>query len=362
LDLLSLDLRISTELRDDAWDRFVEFEANGHFEQTSRWAEVKREGGWDPLRIIIYNNGEIVAGCQILIRLIPLIGKVGNLPKGPLFIKNNENLIDFFIQKIKELIKKYRIQFFIVQAPDNQNLITEYFKKEGFKRNTFLNIPNATTFIDLSEPYRKILSSMTRNFRYNIRFAQRNGINIREGNKNEISQFFKLMLETCKRQAVKPSPSSESFIQKLWEVFSPYKNIKFFLAEYKKEILSGLICIPFGKVFYAWRFGWSGKYEDLRANHLLHWKAIQWAKENGYKYYDFMVIKRIIAEKILKGAHFYSVAKGQDLFKLSFGGEIALLPEAYFYIKNPILRFIYTKVYGNLRDIQILGKYPFKIF
>lgn len=106
--------------------------------------------------------------------------------------------------------------------------------------------------------------------------------------------------------------------------------------------------------------GWSGKHENSRANHLLHWKAMQWAKEKGYRSYDFMGVTRSLAEAILQGAHFYQVAKGSDLFKISFGGEIRLLPEAYFYIDNPILRFGYTGMYPRLRKFQMFGKYPFR--
>lgn len=343
---------ISRDADDREWDDFVEFEASGQFEQTSRWAQVKREAGWEPLRILVYRDGNIVAGTQILLRRAPLIGALGYLPKGPVIQNDHPSLALRMMNEIKGVLQVKRIRFLIAQPPNNGSDIEAYLSEAGFKKDSLFGVISATTAIDLTQTYEAILSRMTRNFRYNFRFAERNGVIIRDGKREEIGLFFNLMLETCRRQRVDPNPSTESFIQKLWDVFSPHGNIRFFLAEYHGEIVSGLICIPFGKVFNAWKMGWSGKYENSRAVHLLHWKAIQSAKDNGYHSYDFMGINRSLAETILGGNHFYKVAKGANLFKLSFGGEVRLLPEACYYFKSPLLRLLYTKVYPYFRKIK----------
>lgn len=351
---------LSEDTLNEEWDRFVEFEANGQFEQTSRWANVKSSSGWETARMILSLDKKIIAGNQILHRNVPILGKVGYLSKGPLVTGVDSSLPDKIVKELKKKIEDLKLFYLIAQPPDGDNAMSGCLEKRGFLKDGVVHVTSATTMVDLTQDDKLLLSRMTRNFRYNIRFAEKNGIIIREGGQEDISLFFKLMLETCKRQGVPPNPSTESFIQKLWGLFAPQGNIVLLLAHLRGEIVSALIGIPFGKVFNAWKMGWSGRHENSRANHLLHWKAMQWAKERGYRSYDFMGVSRSIAEAILQGKHFYQVAKGSDLFKFSFGGAIRLLPEAYFYIGNPILRFGYSGIYPKLRTFKMFGKHPFR--
>ncbi len=348
----SYRIEISEDIRDDRWDSFLEKIPEGSFEQTSGWAEAKRSAGWKSIRVVALLENRILGGSQILVKQLPFGFRVGYLPRGPVCENGRDDVLTLNLTVLKKVCKDSHLSCLIVQPANNGSLIEDSLLRSGFRRDATLGIISATTAIDLTQTYEAILSRMTRNFRYNIRFAERNGVIIRDGKREEIGLFFKLMLETCRRQGVNPNPSTESFIQKLWDVFSPHGNIRFFLAEYNGEVVSGLMCIPFGKVCNAWKMGWSGKYENSRAVHFLHWKAIQWGKDNGYHSYDFMGINRSLAETILEGNHFYKVAKGASLFKLSFGGEVRLLPEACYYFKSPLLGLLYTKVYPYFRKIK----------
>jgi peptidoglycan pentaglycine glycine transferase (the first glycine) len=348
----SYRITVSQSAEDDEWDNFVEFGAKGHFEQTSRWGQVKGESGWQPLRVVVYEAGQIVAGAQILLRGLPLIGRVGYLSRGPLVLKLDPDLLSLIVHKIKDVAREWRVRLLLAQAPQGGEEIDEVLAREGFVPDDSGEIVTATTCIDLGQGLETVLSRMTRNFRYNIRFAARNYVAIHDGKKEDIPLFFRMMVETCKRQGVDPNPASESHIRKLWQVFSERGGVKLFLALHKEEVVSGLIGIPFGQVFYAWKMGWTGRFEDSRANHLLHWEAIKWASNAGYRFYDFMALSRRVAETVIKGNHFYSAARGSALFKLSFGGDIILLPEARTYISNPFLKFSYRKVYPRIRGLR----------
>jgi len=347
-------ITVSQNIEDQEWDAFVEFVAGGHFEQSSLWAQTKKETGWGALRILARQEDKILAGVQVLIRKLPLYGYAGYIPKGPLVPGNDLNVLGRLIKELKKKMEELKVFYIILQPPDDNEVVNEYLKKEGFLKERILQVISATTFIDLSQDEKTLLSRMTKKFRHHIRFAERNGIMVQEGGQEHISLFFKLMLETCKRQGVFPNPSTESFIQRLWSLFSPRGNIVLFLAHQKGEIISALIGIPFGKVFNAWKIGWSGEYENLGANHLLLWRTIQWARERGYRSYDFMGVTRSAAESILNGRHFYEVAKGPDLFKFSFGGEIQLLPEASYYIKNSLLGIMYKDIYPAVRKLEMI--------
>ena len=64
----SLAVEFSDQSQDDAWDAFVESLPDGHHEQTSRWGQVRTKNGWEVRRLLVRENGKIVAGTQMQIR------------------------------------------------------------------------------------------------------------------------------------------------------------------------------------------------------------------------------------------------------------------------------------------------------
>ncbi|MBM4308855.1 MAG: GNAT family N-acetyltransferase [Deltaproteobacteria bacterium] len=352
-----VEVVLSENPLDEEWDHFVEFEASGQFEQTSRWAQVKQDYGWKPFRVLILQNQKIFGGFQILLRSHPLVGKIGYLPKGPLTSNGEEELTLLVVKTLKNVLVEENIRFALLQPPNDGSIKKDYLMAEGFKKDPVMKgINKGTTFIDLTLDLNTILGRMTKKVRQRIRQGERNEIKVREGTREDIPSFFQLMLSTCQRQGVMPNPSSEDFFKIMWDILSSNKNIKLFIAEHDGEIVSGLLNIPFGKVVYAYKLGWSGKFETMRPNHVLHWDAIKWAKSAGYISFDFVGIEWNTAEAILEGKHFYEVAKGPTLFKLGFGGEVKLLPEAWYFIKNPFLELIYLLVYPYIRKRKALHK------
>jgi lipid II:glycine glycyltransferase (peptidoglycan interpeptide bridge formation enzyme) len=75
---------------------------------------------------------------------------------------------------------------------------------------------------------------------------------------------------------------------------------------------------------------WSGSRTGLRPNELMHWHAIQWARERGYRYYDLDGIDEPAARAVLAGEELPESGKrGTTHFKLGLGGEVTLYPTAY---------------------------------
>lgn len=350
------DIRTSESVQDDDWDRFVESVEEGHYEQTSKWAQVKELSGWDPLRFSVLRGKQRIAGCQILVRKLPIIGSIGYVSKGPVFSYEREDLISFVIKTISRLCRNRRIQYLVMQLPDTGHGLEQQLVRMGFSRDARLKADRATTFIDLTVGLDDILAKMTKNNRRFIRHAERKGVKVREGSERDINLFFRMMLETCKRQGESPNPPEDKFLHEIWRAFGTCGQAKLFFAEYAGRSVAGLFCIPFGNVFRVWKLGWSGEYGQARPNQLMFWETIKWAKNAGYKYYDFVGINRGAAEMILQGKHFSNVAKGDSFFKLMFGGEVRLLPHIYTYIYNPILKFSYEKIYPIISNNSIFSR------
>jgi lipid II:glycine glycyltransferase (peptidoglycan interpeptide bridge formation enzyme) len=114
---------------------------------------------------------------------------------------------------------------------------------------------------------------------------------------------------------------------------APPGHAQIFLAEYSGRPLSAALVIAFGDVVSYKRGGWSGEHGDLHPNELMHWAAMQWAKHEGYRCYDFEGIEWRPGDGGLSSV---------STFKMGFGGQVVLLPSAYEHIDNPVLRRAYT--------------------
>lgn len=74
--------------------------------------------------------------------------------------------------------------------------------------------------------------------------------------------------------------------------------------------------------------GWSGERAGIRPNELLHWHAMRWGREAGYRWYDLEGIDPHTARAVLRGERPEKI-DGLTHFKLGFGGEVVTLPGTY---------------------------------
>jgi lipid II:glycine glycyltransferase (peptidoglycan interpeptide bridge formation enzyme) len=75
----------------------------------------------------------------------------------------------------------------------------------------------------------------------------------------------------------------------------------------------------------------------LHPTHRLIWAALNWAKEHGYKQYDLEGLDPDLAHAIAGGdPAARAFGKKHDSFKLSFGGQVVVLPENLEYVYGRI--------------------------
>ena len=144
-----------------------------------------------------------------------------------------------------------------------------------------------TAVIDTTLSEEQILSNMKPKGRYNIKLAEKKGIEVIEVQKSDenIRLFYNLMLETTSRDWFN------------WNSIDFYKiflnsldNSKLLLAYYEWQVIAWWIFI-FDKeasIYYYWASSWDSKYRNLMAPYLLQWEAIKIAKSTWSKIYDFL--------------------------------------------------------------------------
>jgi lipid II:glycine glycyltransferase (peptidoglycan interpeptide bridge formation enzyme) len=219
-----------------------------------------------------------------------------------------------FLKKVKELAKQENCVFIRVEPYKVPN---GTLKKLGFRKvNKYSPLsrqfsPMDTLLLDLRNDESAILSGMKPKGRYNIRLAERKGIKVRESQKEEdLKVFYELSVGMKERGFT--SFDFEHY-EKLLKSLSKSKNIKLFVAEYGKEILSILMVCFFGKTAIYLHGASGDNKREFMPNHLAQWAAIKEAKKRGCEVYDFWGIAPNDDPN-----HLWA---GITRFKKSFGGE-----------------------------------------
>jgi lipid II:glycine glycyltransferase (peptidoglycan interpeptide bridge formation enzyme) len=341
--------QISGENQDTTWDQFVANVPAGHHVQTSLWGQVKAALGWCTERIIVTHQENIVAGVQVLYRRITLIGGISYVPAGPLLQYDDPDLMQLLLYKLLEFSRNHHLHYIVIQPPDESGEIMSQLSSLGFEPSSVELKPTASVLIDLTLDLSDILAQMKRQTRQNITRGERQGIVVREGKKEDLHTFCSLNEATCQRQDALHFP--EMYFTKMWDVLEPAGHLKLFLAEYNGEAVSSLMTIPYGQTVSAKALGWSGLCPDRRPNEALFWTAIKWSKSHGYRWFDFEGVDRTGAECVTSGQPLPErLRKTPDFFKYGFGGQVVLYPRAHEYIRNPILRWGYGKLFSKDGD------------
>jgi len=343
-------IQLSGKADDPEWDAFLARTPGGHHAQTSLWGRVKAMHGWKIIRLVIRQGERIIAGAQILMRPTPIIGSVGYIPKGPVIASNDPGLPKLVFNEMRKLVKVHRIHYLILQPPDNGPELTTQLRLWGFRSSSIKAFPTATVLIDLRQNLDTILANMKSKTRYNIRLAQRKGITVRKGIEDDIPTFYRILVATSQRQNFSVYP--ERYYSELGRVFGQLGHFKIFLAEYQDQAVSAMFTIAFGDTVLFKRGGWSGQYGNYRPNEIMHWTAIQWAKSQGYHYYNFEGIDPLAAKALLQREPIPASLKDSvTRFKIGFGGLVVCLPDVYDYVHNPLLRWAYYSIYPKIAEL-----------
>ena len=331
------------------YEEFVKNHPKGHFAQSLKWAELKKE--WKHEIVTVRDeNGEIQAAMLLLIRKIPVFkNTIIYSPRGPVCDVHDEKLLSELIKKAEEVVKKNK-GFLLQLDPDVPNNDMEF--KKIVKNNGFNVIEKLTNLNKVLQPrivFRLNLKNKTEDeifkefhskTRYNIRLAMKKGVTIRVGNREDIAEFEKLMEITGKRDNF-PIRTKEYF-EEIYDVLGK-DNVRFLFAEYEGKPIAAVLDFLYGdKVWYMYGAS-SNEYRNLMSTYLLQWEGIKWALENKCNYYDFRGICAI--DENTKNEGLYRFKKG-------FNPDLIEFTEIY-KVYNHFIYFMYDKVFDIYRKIRV---------
>ena len=340
------------------YKEFLEKHDRCNFQQSLEWGDVKVS--WKKEVVLSEDeNGNIVGSICVWIRKIPIFGNLMYSARGPVCDIHDEKVLKDLTDGLNELAKKYKA-FVLRCEPDILKTDTEYreivkslgykikddskdFKDEIQPRFVFrLNIKDKTED--------EVFEAFHSKTRYNVRLAIKKGVEIKEGTREDLKDFHKIMVETGERDDFIIRPLS--YFEKMYDCLGK-EHMKLLMAYHEGTPIAGIIPIMYGnKVWYLYGAS-SNKNRNLMPNYLLQWTMIKEAIARKADMYDFRGVSGVVDETHPQYG-LYRFKKGFNAEFTEFIGEVYI---EYKPLWNKLYKFA-EKAFRTLRKWKkdMLGK------
>ncbi len=152
-----------------------------------------------------------------------------------------------------------------------------------------IGVPKFETY-ELALPEQPDLLHLNASIKRAVNKAARLGVRIRQAETiSDLRAWYGLYLQTMRRLVAIPKPYR--FFELAWQRMHPQGLLRLLLAEHVEagqcRLVSGLLFLLWGQTISYIFAGWRWEDQALRPNDFLHWRAIQDACAEGFRWYDF---------------------------------------------------------------------------
>lgn len=251
-------MKFVTNIDAKKFNDFVSTHPKNHFLQTHEWGVFKSKSPeWSFETVGLENNqGELVAAALVLIRFLPIIKRPFlYIPRGFVLDFNDEQLLKEFTDGMKRFAKSKKAIFFKIDpdlkyvdrtvegeitegATKNEALIQSLtnlnYKHLGFTQDFDSSIQPRYTFrLNLNADEKDLLQGCHAKTRYNLKVAQKKGIEIVEGTRDDLKKFEEIMRVTGERDGFLTRPLS--YFEDMYDTLAPHHMCKLYLAKLNTE-------------------------------------------------------------------------------------------------------------------------------
>jgi lipid II:glycine glycyltransferase (peptidoglycan interpeptide bridge formation enzyme) len=335
--------RVATDDEHEQFNSFASASPYADFMQSWEWGEVKRRSGWAPRRFFVEDDGGRVLGCASILARRPVRAAPPLLyaPRGPVVEGFRAESLDALIRTIRE---RNAGAFMLKCDPpiEDGSSAAAAMRGAGFVTAPSAGFggvqPKAVMVLDLAPDPEKILAGFHSKWRYNVRLAERKGVEVKRASREDLPAFYELLLETARRDRF--FIRGRRYYEDLFDMLDPAKMIAMFVARYEERPIAGAICLGFGhRLTYVYGAS-SNEHRSVMPNHLMQWHMIRWAKENGYGVYDFRGVSPMRDGKPVEDH-----LAGLNRFKEGFGARYVEYAGTFDLPLRPLLYRAWVKGY-----------------
>ncbi len=303
-----MEIRILSAPEDlKPYDRWVKTHPQGNLWQSLERREYCEALGKEVRIYAAMHEDRFLATAQAVIDRTSFGLSAWDIPHGPLWEEKSEKDAQALMQRILGDARAARA-LRLFYSP-HSSLPPDGWAPQPSRRLVYAR---ATRIIDLQPPEPEILAQMHEKGRYNIKVAQKHGVEIKQS--DDIDAWYRLVTETAGRDGFR-HPSKEQdrlFLEKL-----PGSYLMLAYAKDAPKPIAGLLGVIWNSqgIYY---YGASAyEYRNLMAPYLLQWESMQHCKARGCRSYDLLGI----APPDAGSSHPW---QGISAFKAKFGGTIII--------------------------------------
>ncbi len=303
-----------------------ELDKNHELLQTGFWAVFREQFSWKAHAFrCIYSEKEF--NLLVLTRTLRLGLRLAYVPLGPCIEPDQRDLRGEFLIELGRALAGFLpggtvfIRFDLPWGQvGNGNLPEPLDTSSGLRKAAMDIQPPNTVLIDLGATEDEILAAMKPKTRYNIRLACKKGVEVVEGSREDLKDWYALYRETARRDLI--TLHSFEYYKSLFELSDAYSSdteagvpaVVLLLAEAEGELLAGIVVAFKGRGARYMYGASSSRKRNLMPGYVLQWRAIQLAKARGCETYDlFGIPPSSDPDHPMHGLY---------RFKTGFGGEI----------------------------------------
>lgn len=349
---------------------FIAARGSASFLQTPAWAKVKPE--WRGETIGFFDGDELTGVGLVLYRQMPKLKRfLAYLPEGPVLDFSRGDVAEhldalvayarrnrafavrvgpalvhrrWYAETIKEAIADDDVTLLSQVAPDETSLegtrALRALQQRGWRTdesgegfaagqpqyNFQLRLRDADGE-QLSEE--ALLKGMNQQFRRNIRKADKEGVVVRKGTRDDLARFHEIYLETAERDGF--TGRALEYFELMWDALNAEQEgrMQVFLAEHEGDLVAATTYVTVGEhAWYSYGASTHAKRE-VRGSNAVQWAMIREAVADGCAVYDL----RGIVESVSKDHPEIGLIR----FKVGTGGEaVAYLGEWDYPINKPL--------------------------
>ncbi len=210
--------------------------------------ELRKSNGWDVYYVGVEDDKKLVAAAMLVSHKRHFGKYEFYSPRGVLVDYENETLLHYFLDEIKNFVKNHRGYIFrmdpyviykerdidgnIVEGGVNHSKLVSYLLDFGFKKVAIADMEQVGWMFSLpleGKTKEQILKEMKPNTRNTIRKTEKIGITVKELGYDELERFQNIMIETGARKNF--SVRSVDYYKKMYELFHEKGEVKYYVTE-----------------------------------------------------------------------------------------------------------------------------------
>ena len=297
---------------------FIETHPCGHFMQSPRWAEFKKNQKSFVL-IAEDEGGKICASMLLFLHNIRRTkGKILYCPRGPVCSRDDTKTLSELLEAAHILAKEIGAYKLTLDPDITEEEVAwiECFKSHkarigNNKGDNAILQPFAVYRINVDKNDDELMASYHSKARYSVRSSVKSGAVCRVGTRDDIPCFCNLLADTAKRDGF--TARGEDYFYEMYDALGE-DSVKLFIVEYNGMAIAGSVLIKCASKTWHMYAGSSDEYKETLPNFLMQWEMMRWSRDNGCPLYDM----RGIAGEGDK----LTPIEGLVRFKKRFGGEL----------------------------------------